>query len=313
MACAPASKRRRSPRKSWLFGNQNISERRSQLRRPLFEMLELRQLLTATWDGGGVDDKWKTAGNWEGDTAPTPGDALVFPANVIKTSNVNDFAPETAFGSVLISGSNYQLTGNSVILAGGVVSQGSNNSFDLGVQLSANAAFGQTVAGTFTVTGSIALNGHNLSVNTTDYSGITLFNGSLAGVGNLTTGGNGQTVLATANSYTGITSITGGALIVRHAQGLGSADNTPATGTVLSNNAYLQLENSITVSDERLTSTTGGIVTSQGNNVWTGDVSFGDANNAYSLQFRPAFESSLQLYVYQRPRRFGAARSRWRR
>ena len=33
---------------------------------------------TRTWDGGGADDNWSTAGNWSGDTAPVAGDNVIF-------------------------------------------------------------------------------------------------------------------------------------------------------------------------------------------------------------------------------------------
>lgn len=234
-----------------------------------------------TWDGGGGDNKWTTPGNWEGDVAPNPGDDLVFPVGVPRLSNDNNFAAGTAFGSVLLSGNTYTITGNSVKLAGGMSSQGSNNSFGLNVQLTGSSTLGNTGGSTFTLGGTIDLNGHNLAINTT--SGTTLLNNSISGTGNLSSGGDGETIFATGNSYSGSTAITGGTLVVRNANGLGTADGTAATGTSLANNAILQLENSITVTGERLTSTTGGQVVAIGNDVWTGNVFFGDPSSFYNF------------------------------
>jgi hypothetical protein len=65
---------------------------------------------------------------------------------------VNDFAPGTAFGSILITGG-YNLTGNDLLLHGSVTSEGTGNAFAITVQFSGNGGFAQTVAGTFTVSG----------------------------------------------------------------------------------------------------------------------------------------------------------------
>ena len=141
-----------------------LNRRRNELFRPLAgEILEDRCLLSvATWDGGGSDNNWTTAGNWEGDVAPSLGNDLVFPASVPQTTNVNNFAAGMAFGSVLFGGSNYNVTGSQVVLAGGVTAQGTNNTFGLNMQLSAAAAFGQTQSGTLTIAGTIDLNSRNL-------------------------------------------------------------------------------------------------------------------------------------------------------
>ena len=127
-----------------------------------------------------------------------------------------------AFGSVLITGSGYSLTGNGILL-GGVTSQGSGNSLGLGLKLSANGGLANTAAGAFTVSGAVDLNGFNLGVSTANSSGTTQFNGAISGSGNVSSGGNGTTVLGVANSYGGTTTLTGGTLVVRDSQGLGSA------------------------------------------------------------------------------------------
>ena len=44
---------------------------------------------TRTWDGGGGDNSWGTAGNWSGDTVPGPFDTAVFDGTSAKNCNVN--------------------------------------------------------------------------------------------------------------------------------------------------------------------------------------------------------------------------------
>jgi hypothetical protein len=62
-----------------------------------------------TWDGGSlVNNLWTTPENWVGNSAPSPGDDLVFPAGAARLESVNDYPIGTAFGSIIVSGSGYQ-------------------------------------------------------------------------------------------------------------------------------------------------------------------------------------------------------------
>ena len=113
---------------SWL--NILWQARKSRNRIPLkdqfrTERLEERLLLaTFTWDGitnaGGAtaNPNWTTATNWVGDVAPGANDDLVFPAGPVQLSSINNFANGTDFGSIVIGGSNYSISGNSVDLVG---------------------------------------------------------------------------------------------------------------------------------------------------------------------------------------------------
>ena len=227
-------------------------------------------MAAATWDGGGGDNKWMTAVNWAGDIAPSPGAHLIFPGGALQTSNVNDFAPNTAFGSILITGNNYSLTGNQ-ILGSSVTSQGTGNSLGLSLKLAANGGLANNSNSTFTVTGTIDLNGFNLGLLNANSSGVTVRNGAISGAGNLNANGNGTTALGVANSYLGVTTVNGGTLTVRDSLGLGFADGSAASGTV-TNGGVLQLENAITVSNERLSNGVGNtlLVRSAGTAGWTG-------------------------------------------
>src|SRR5262245_27318505 len=52
-----------------------------------------------TWDGGGADNLWKTAANWDANTAPVAGDVLNFTATT-RLGSTNDFAAGTGFGGI---------------------------------------------------------------------------------------------------------------------------------------------------------------------------------------------------------------------
>src|SRR5262249_9740723 len=47
---------------------------------------------TLTWDGGGADNNWSTAANWNPDIAPADGVNLVFPSGAARLSNNNDIS-----------------------------------------------------------------------------------------------------------------------------------------------------------------------------------------------------------------------------
>ena len=70
---------------------------RQRKRRLLLEKLEDRSLLAQmVWDGGGADDLWSNALNWQNDIAPAAGDDLVFAATGAGPSD-NNFAAGTSF------------------------------------------------------------------------------------------------------------------------------------------------------------------------------------------------------------------------
>ena len=128
-----------------------------------------------------------------------------------------------------------------------------------------------------TVSGAIDLNGHNLSVSATNSLGTTELDGLISGAGGLTIGGNGQSILNAANSFTGVTTVNSGTLVVENASGLGAAGTGNETDV---ENATLHLQGSFTVAGELLTSSTNISITSVGNNVWTGDMTLSDGLDA---------------------------------
>ncbi len=72
------------------------------------------------WSGLGASPSWSDAGNWTDNSAPLPGDILVFPAGSAQRTNVNDYSLATAFRSIEFTGTGYHLNGNPVVLTGGI-------------------------------------------------------------------------------------------------------------------------------------------------------------------------------------------------
>ena len=61
------------------------------------------------------------AGNWTPAITPFAGDDLVFPANSVTSfTPMNDFSAGSSFASMTISGSGYTISGNSIVLTGGL-------------------------------------------------------------------------------------------------------------------------------------------------------------------------------------------------
>jgi hypothetical protein len=161
----------------------------------------------ATWDGGGADSHWTTAANWAGDVVPQPGDDLAFPLGAAQTSNVNDFAAGTAFRSIDIRGNDYTLSGNAIALAAGLTVDASTDATQLQIGLPVTLAADQTftnIAGGYTFTGSIDLNGHALTVN----NGFRdIFAGPITGAGSLTFNGGSRNQVTAVNTFTGPTTV----------------------------------------------------------------------------------------------------------
>ncbi len=230
-----------------------------------FQALESRRVLAfATWDGGGADNKWTTAANWEGNVAPGVGDDLFFPFGASKFETNNDFPMNTEFGEIYISGSSYSLSGNSINLAGAITSSGVGNSISCGLRPTTSMTISQLAVGKLTIRGSIDLNGFSLTANSI---GVIQFDGAINGSGDITT--SGEIVLNAANAYSGLTTVSSGVLRVGNSFGLG----TSASGTVINGEA-LQIENGITISGESLSGNRFGLF-SQGDNIWSGPVNVG--------------------------------------
>ena len=168
----------------------------------------LAHAATRTWNGGGADNFWTNAANWGG-TAPVAGDNLVFPGTAPADSliNTNNFANNTTFGSITITGTNYNLSisGNNIVLTNGISHQsGGNNTVAMVIVLGANQTFENTVAaGMLTLSGtSLDLNGRNLTNNAT---GLIFLARNISGNGNLIKKGVGSLLLSgsLANTYAG--------------------------------------------------------------------------------------------------------------
>ncbi len=183
-----------------------------------------------TWDGGGSDNNWTTAANWNGDIAPSSGDDLVFDGTV-RTSPVNDFPANTSFNSITfnLNCGAFSITGNSIYLTGGASAITTNHT-TLSVSIANNIVFTTsnpsittTAGGTFNLSGTLSHDGLTLTFVGNGSSTISQI---ISGTGALTKTGNGSLILSANNTYTGVTTISAGTLQIGNSSTSGSIAST---------------------------------------------------------------------------------------
>jgi autotransporter-associated beta strand protein/YD repeat-containing protein len=166
------------------------------------ESLELRQLLSVVWTGGGIDGKWSRGANWSTGLAPSGGETLVFSGST-KTGTTNDLTAGLSFASIEIASSNFTLAGTNIAIAAGgsvtVDSSASNTVISLAIALNG--------AVTFNIAGS------GLSDS-----------GIISGLGPLTKTGSNMLTLSAANTYTSGTTVSQGPLKAGNSLALGNAN-----------------------------------------------------------------------------------------
>lgn len=171
-----------------------------------------------TWDGGGTTGQWSELANWNGNTAPTAGAALIF-GGTLQTASSNDLFPSgTSFGDITFSSGSaaFTLAGAAIALSGNVT----NNSGSL-----------QTLA--FDINLGAAVR----TFSNASGAGSIVLTGLLSGAGGVThTGVNRTLTLSNAgNAYAGTTRVnTGGILAFSSIANVGqtSAIGAPATNGV---------------------------------------------------------------------------------
>ncbi|MBN8456414.1 MAG: tandem-95 repeat protein [Verrucomicrobia bacterium] len=159
---------------------------------------------TSQWNGGGSDNLWGTAGNWNG-VLPTSGQVLTF-AGTARQSASNNLL--NSVGRIVFGNGGFSLSGNAVALQWGLLNQTGNNTWGIATTLAVPQPFTSN-SGTLTVSGTVANSGNALTL---DGAGNITISGVISGTGGLVKTGSGTVALSVQHTYTGGTTVQGGTL-----------------------------------------------------------------------------------------------------
>ncbi len=184
------------------------------------------QAATLTWTGAGNDNNILTGANWNTGNAPAlSGDALIFTGSswLLPTLSENRSVASLTFNS---AASSFTLGGTGIYTltaSGGIVNSSVSN-----VQtINNNLVFGTTQtwatnAGSMEINGNIANGGFLLTIS--HNTGTTTINGIISGTGAFTKSGTGTVVLSGANTYSGLSTLGAGNVVIGSNSALGTGE-----------------------------------------------------------------------------------------
>jgi LPXTG-motif cell wall-anchored protein len=167
---------------------------------------------TATWTGA-TDGNWNVATNWQANTLPSNGDALVFPNAAANHTMTNNLAG--SWDSIDFQGTAFNISGNTVSVANGITSS-ATNTIDADITLTGDQAFAETGSTQLVVNGNVNINGHTLTITNPNISSVKLL-GGVSGTGTIVNnaGQSSSTMdFGGTSTYTGSISIPFGMLFL---------------------------------------------------------------------------------------------------
>ncbi len=199
------------------------------------------------WQGD-VSDRWSDPANWLEGIAPSNGDALVFDTNTagfLKGFSKNDIIGLNVQDLQVIddSASDFTIHGQAISLNAGLSDGGAANNTTIAfssIILKSAQTFTHN-SGNLNIASAINTNGQVLTFSGDSSSG-TSVNGAISGAGSLTKTGSSILQLAGANTYDGVTTVSGGQLAVRQGSSLGNL----TSGTVVNPGASLLFFDNVT-------------------------------------------------------------------
>jgi autotransporter-associated beta strand protein len=208
---------------------------------------------TFTWDGGGADNNWQTAANWNPDGAPaSDGSASLAFSGTTRTAANNNFTADTVFAGITLANdyssgktAAFTLSGNRIVLGGNLT--GANLTVDGTITDTISLPILLNGTRTFAVNQPSTARARNLTV-----SGVI---GETGGSRGLTKSGSGTLRLQGANTYSGKTTFSGGTLYFNTLKNVGggaSALGAPTTvenGIITVNSGLLRYNGNSTASD----------------------------------------------------------------
>ena len=216
-------------------------------------------------------------------------------------ANTTGALTKTGAGTLTFSGAN-SYTGLTTI-SGGTLAYGANNALSTGA-VTLNDASAVLALGTWTDSvGAVTLTDGSITGTgtgtLTSTSGFSVVNGTISAILDGSVGfsksGDGMVTLSGANTYTGITTISGGTLRAANSTALG----TNALGTIVNSGATLELVGGIEIVNENLTlsgsgfASGGALCNVSGNNSYGGPVTLSGATRINSASGILTLNSSI--------------------
>ncbi|MGE9294759.1 MAG: autotransporter-associated beta strand repeat-containing protein, partial [Puniceicoccales bacterium] len=258
------------------------------------EVYELRNLQVSTtggtnsfyWDDENGNELWGTGENWDQNTVPSTYSHVVFSdafpdTKVDQTVNINGgnrtissatFSGDSSYTVSALSGQQiiFNTNGNGKSYLNVLNSPSGNADHTINANLRANNDLDvqNLVDQSLTLNGNININGNDITFETT---GQTRANGVISGWGDVIVEGQGTTIFAGSNTYSGTTTVRSGRLQLEHANGL--------SGT--GNNNYVQDGGSLALAANIVTASNENININGDGNVGTGALVNASGNNTF--------------------------------
>jgi fibronectin-binding autotransporter adhesin len=191
---------------------------------------------TWTWDGGGADNNWTTAANWNPNSVP---DSLnttdLFFAGSTRLAPVVDLPWTIDSLTFSASAGNFTLSGSALTLNGSLTVEAGRQMIQNAITLGAPQMW-LAESGWLELAGNVALNGQSLSLSTQAGSRIE-FLGVLSGSGALSINGPGAVDFHNLNTYSGTITLGTDANLTAAADGITGLVVT-STGSTLEVSAF---------------------------------------------------------------------------
>jgi autotransporter-associated beta strand protein len=168
------------------------------------------------WDGGGSDDNWGTAANWDNNTVPTFASGTLTFAGATRTTSNNEAASRT------VAGITFDAAASAFTLSGSAITLGGNVGF--------TAAPAAPI--TQTINFDMAMSGGRTFSSSAGGNGSLVVNGVISGGFGISKGQLGSLTLNGTNSFSGTLSITAGSVIASTIAGSGTSSAIGSGSTI---------------------------------------------------------------------------------
>lgn len=200
---------------------------------------------TDTWNGGGADNFWNDAANWN-QAVTTNGDNLIFTGTTRLAANNNFVGLD--INSITLNGQGFALSGNALTITNGYTDNAGSNSCSIALNLGASQTFANNAAGTTnTITTGFSMGVNSLTISG---NGDLFINGGISGLTNdAITVNSGATFRLGATETFGSNTVD--ALIINsgtmQAGAAGAVPNGPGVGNILDNSTLDVNANTLTM------------------------------------------------------------------